>query len=428
VADQLLHEVSLLPGAAKTRQAAGPFRAEDKEGLRIVMAKKRGNNEGSISKRKDGLWQVSMTMGRHPITGKLKRVFLYATTRKEAAEKLANALHDYTKGSFVAPHKRTLGDWLDTWLWEYKRPRLRPITFDSYEMLIRRHLKPALGYLLLRDLRPEHLQQFYNDKMKAGHSPRTVRYCHTILHGALAQAERHQLVVRNVSKLTELPPDARKEMQTLSRDQIVATLLPAVAKDRLFSAILLVIGTGLRRGELLALRWQDIELTEGLLHVRQTLVRVRNHEAEAGSRKTTLVFQQPKTAQSRRTLPLPEGCLMALKHHKAQQAQERLTLGEAYQDQGLVFCQADGKPIDPRNFARSFAKMLRQAGLPRIRVHDTWHTFATLMLELGESPKTVQTMLGHSRVAITLDIYSHVSLDLEKRAAAKLNTVLMGVN
>ena len=137
-----------------------------------------------------------------------------------------------------------------------------------------------------------------------------------------------------------------------------------------------------------------------------------------------LAFQEPKTAQSRRTIPIPEACLAALKQQKARQAEERLLLGQAYQDHGLVVCQADGKPIDPRNFTRYFDRVLKQAGLPRIRFHDARHTFATLMLELGESPKTVQTMLGHSRVAITLDIYSHVSLELEKKAAAKLNAAL----
>jgi integrase len=273
-------------------------------------------------------------------------------------------------------------------------------------------------------MRPDHLQRAYNDMVKAGFSARTVRYCHTIVHGTLTQAERHQLVVRNVSKLTERPGETRKEMRTLTREQVSETLLPALAEDRLFAAILLAFGTGLRRGELLALRWQDTDLNEGLLHVRRTLVRVRNYDG--GERKTRLAFHEPKTAHSRRTIPLPEGCLVALKHHKGRQAEERLLLGEAYRDEGLVFCLADGKPLDPRNFARSFAQILKKAGLPQVRVHDMRHTFATLMLELGESPKTVQAMLGHSRVAITLDIYSHVSLELEKRAAARLNAVLLG--
>ena len=209
-------------------------------------------------------------------------------------------------------------------------------------------------------------------------------------------------------------------------DQVAAKLLPAIAQDRLFAAIFLAFRTGLRRGELLALRWKDIDLKAGVLHVRQTLVRVTNHGARADEGRTRLMFQEPRTPQSRRTVPIPEECLAALKQHKARQTEQKLLLGQAYQDHGLVFCQADGKPMDPRNFLRSFEGMIERAGLPPIRFHDARHTFATLMLELGESPKTVQTMLGHSRVAIILDIYSHVSLELEKKVAAELNAALTG--
>jgi integrase len=159
-----------------------------------------------------------------------------------------------------------------------------------------------------------------------------------------------------------------------------------------------------------------------VLHGRQTLVRVRNHDITDGDRKTRLLFQEPKTDPSRRTIPIPEDVVETLRHHKAQQAQEILLLGQAYEDYGLVFCQPNGRPIDPRNFTRDFERLLQQAKLPHIRFHDGRHTFATLMLELGESPKTVQTMLGHSKIGTTLDIYSHVSLDLEKRAAARLNS------
>jgi len=389
------------------------------------MPKKRGNNEGTITKRKDGLWMAQITIGRDPQTGKPKRATFYAKTRQAAAEQLAKALRERQQGTFVAPHKLTLGEWLDTWLWEYKKPKLRPSTFDSYEMLTRCHLKPALGYMPLRDLRPEHLQHFYNEELQQGASARTVRYCHILLHGALAHAEKHQLVARNVSKFTERPRAVRKEMHTLTLDQLTEKLLPAIAKDRLFAAIFLAFGAGLRRGELLALRWRDVDVKAGTLHVRQTLVRITNHGATRAEGRTRLIFQEPKTSPSRRTVPIPEECLAALKQHKAQQAEEKLLLGQAYQDHGLVFCQANGKPIDPRNFLRYFDKIIEQAGLPPSRVHDARHTFATLMLELGESPKTVQTMLGHSRVAITLDIYSHVSLELEKKAAAKLNAALM---
>lgn len=152
------------------------------------------------------------------------------------------------------------------------------------------------------------------------------------------------------------------------------------------------------------------------------MIRVRNRDG--GERKHNHVFGEPKTKESRRTIPIPQDVLEALRRHKAGQSQEKLLLGQAYQDKGLVFCQADGKPINPRNFARSFDRMLKRAGLPHFRIHDLRHTTATLLLKQGENPKVVQTILGHNQIAITLDLYSHVSLDLEIRAMDKLNTML----
>jgi integrase len=390
------------------------------------MAKKRGNNEGSITRRPDGRWMAQVTIGRDPQTGKPRRATFYGKTRQEVADKLTKALRDKQQGTFVAPHKLTLGEWLHTWLWEYKKPRLRPNSFDSYERLVRCHLQPALGQIALRDLRPEHLQHFYNQTMQQGLAAGTVRFCHTLLHGALAQAEKHGLLVRNVTTLTEPPRDAHTEMHTLTLAQVTTRLLPAITQDRLCAAIFLAFGTGLRRGEILALRWKDIDQKAGTLEVRQTLVRVKNRAMGAGAARTRLLIQEPKTQHSRRTVPIPEACLAALHQHRARQAEERLRLGPAYQDHGLVFSRSDGTPMDPERLPRTFARLLREAGLSPLRFHDARHTFATLMLELGESPKTVQTMLGHSRVAITLDRYSHVSLELEKKAAAKLNAALTG--
>lgn len=391
----------------------------------MARAKRRGNHEGSIVRRGDGRWMAMMTIGRDPATGKLQRVALYGKTRQAVADKLSQALSDRSRGTFVAPHKLTVGEWLDTWLRDYKEPKLRPISYDSYAMLIRLHIKPALGHVPLKDLRPDQVQRLYNAKRDAGLSPRTIRYIHTVLHGALKQAMKTQLVGRNVTEATELPSGKTRTMRPLTLEQ-VQQFLAAVRDDRLFAAVFLALGTGLRRGELLGLRWQDLDLDAGVLHVRQTLVRVGNHEGGTGDRKTRLIFQAPKTEQSRRVIPIPGQIIETLRRHKARQAEERLLLGEAYEDQGLVFCQANGRPIDPRNFTRSFERLLKQAGVPRIRFHDGRHTFATLMLELGEAPKTVQTMLGHTKISTTLDIYSHVSLDLERKAAARLNAVLRG--
>jgi integrase len=292
-------------------------------------------------------------------------------------------------------------------------------------MMVRHHLKPTLGHIALKDLRPDQVQRVYNDKRETGLSARTIRYLHTILHSALKQAMKNQLVVRNVSEATTLPGGKTRKMRPLNLEQM-RQFLAAVRDDRLFAAFFLELGTGLRRGEILGVRWQDLDLEASVLHVRQTLVRVRNHDAAAGDRKTRLIFQEPKTTQSRRTIPIPDDIVEALRHHRARQAEERLLMGEAYSDHGLVFCQATGQPIDPRNFTRHFERLLKQAGLPHIRFHDGRHTFATVMLELGEAPKVVQTMLGHTKIATTLDIYSHMSLDMERKAAAKLNAVMRG--
>lgn len=388
------------------------------------MAKKRGNGEGTIVKRADGRWMASLTLGRDATTGMLKRASFYGTTRAEVATKLAQALRDRSHGVFVAPHQLTLATWLQAWLRDYKTPTLRPLSVERYAMLMRKHLTPALGHLALRALRPEHLQHFYTAEVARGVAPRTVRQCHTLLHGALAQAEKTGLLARNVSRLAVPPRAQTQERPTLTVAQMTQTVLPLLPDERLGVAIILACGTGLRRGELLGLRWQDVDMSQALLSVRQALARI--HAPHAG-RQTRLVMQAPKTATSRRTIPLPAVCVQALRAHRARQAEEKLTLGPAYQDHGLVVCQADGTPLNPAALSRCFTRVLEKAGLPHRRLHDLRHTFATWMLELGESPKTVQTLLGHSTVAITLDLYSHVSLELEKQAVSRLNAALTGV-
>jgi len=256
------------------------------------MPKRRGTHEGTIVHRKDGRWMASITIGRDQATGKLKRVSFYGKTRQEAADQLANALSDVSRGVFVAPHKLTVGEWLDTWLFAYKRAKVRPLTFANYERVIRCHLIPALGHLPLQDLRPDHVQGLYNEKLREGLTPGTVWGIHVVLHSALKQAIKHQLVLRNVTEATVPPMLKRHPIQPLTLSEL-GTFLKAIAQDRLFPAILLAFGTGLRRGELLALRWKDINLEAGFAHVRQKLARIRVDGAGEGSKKTRLIFQPP---------------------------------------------------------------------------------------------------------------------------------------
>jgi integrase len=384
------------------------------------MARKRGNNEGSITRRSDGRFMAQMTIGRDPQTGKPKRATFYGKTRQDVADKLTRALRDKQQGTFVAPHKLTLGAWLDTWLWEYKKPKLRPLSLRNNETAIRLHLKPALGHIPLQDLRPEQVQHFYNEQVHRGLDAATIGLQHVTLSQALSLAEKHALVARNVARLVEPPRRKRKERRTLTLDDVTTTLLPACKAHRLHTAFLLCLMTGLRRGEVAGLRWTDIDWQREIMHIRHNLVRVKDFTTG----RTPLVMQEPKTDSSRRTLPLPEMCLAALKHHRAEQAAERLRLGPAYQDHGFVFCGADGAPLDPNTLGRLFTRALKRAGLPAVRLHDARHTYATWLLEQGVSPKVVQTLLGHSSITMTLDLYSHVSLDLEKQAAATLNAAL----
>ncbi|GEA15567.1 site-specific integrase [Moorella sp. E308F] len=391
------------------------------------MARKRGNNEGTISKRKDGRWCAAITVGRTE-EGKQKRIFFYGKTRQEVADKLAKALNDIKQGTFVEPDKLTVGEWLDTWLNEYVKPHVRPTTWGGYEYIVRQHLKPALGKIRLKDLRPDHLQKLYNEKLAGGRvdgqgqlSNRTVRLMHVVIHAALKQAMKNQLVIRNVADATKPPSLKKKEIRVLSPEE-QARFISILKDDRLGAAFLLDLATGLRRGELLGLRWRDVNLEEGTITINQSLVEVRTGNAEG--KKTMLMFQEPKTKQSKRTIPIPKSILTELKAHKIRQDHEKSQAGPKYQDNDLVFATAEGKPINPRNFNRSFYRLVKKAGLPPINPHALRHTFATRLLEADEHPKVVQDLLGHSQISLTLDTYSHASMDLKRRAAEKLDKIL----
>lgn len=378
------------------------------------MAKKRGNNEGTIYRRKDGTWCSQITIGRDPKAGKEKRVTFYGKTRQEAADKLNKALNDVKQGTFVEPTKLTVGEWLDTWLEDYKKLELRLTSWERYKGLSDNHIKPAIGSIVLKDLRPQHLQQLYNEKVKEGLAPATIRKIHNVIHAALNQALKNQLVVRNVSEATTLPSTGKREVGSLTPEEM-DYFLNVVAEDRLSAAFVCLLGTGLRRGELLALTWQDVDLAEGVIHVRRGLVRTK----EKG-----LIFREPKTVKSRRSIPLPDDVVASLKAHKVRQNQEKLLLGLAYQDSGLVFCSEVGTPIEPRNFNRKFYQLREKAGIEGVNLHSLRHTYATRLLEAGESLKVVQELLGHSKIAMTADIYSHVSPELKREAVAKLNGTL----
>ncbi|MEJ7843700.1 MAG: site-specific integrase [Rubrobacter sp.] len=375
------------------------------------MSGKRGNGEGSITRRKDGRWMARYTV--HTAKGPKRRT-VYGKTRKEAADKLAKVLSDRVEGIDYDDENMTVREYLDRWLKGSVRGSVRQSTYDRDANLVQNHLQPALGGIKLRKLSAAHVQGFYRDRLDAGLSASTVHKMHAILHKALSQALRWHMVPRNVAEAVRPPRPAPKEMRPLSPEE-TRGLLRAARGERLEPLYVLAVTTGMRQGELLALRWQDVDLENATVSVRRTLTR-------DGGR---VVIGEPKTKKSRRSISLTPRAVEALGAHLERQLGEIQILGDRYEDRGLLFATDTGGPINPSNLRkRSLAPLLKKARLPHIRFHDLRHTCATLLLVQGTHPKYVQELLGHATVAITLDTYSHVLPGMGDQTARAMEAVL----
>ena len=372
-----------------------------------VAVRRRGNGEGTITQRKDGRWQAVFTMGNG------RRRWLYADTRREVAEKLTTALRGRAQGATVPDGRQTVGAFLTSWL-QTTKATVRYSTWRGYDGNVRKHLVPAIGKVSLARLSPQHLQKLYADMLASGSSPATVGHVHMIIGLALGQAQRWDAVTRNVQRLVDPPKFRRTDMQTLNEEQ-VRQFLDVAAGTRLEALFRLALTTGMRQGELLGLRWRDVDLERRELRCRAALVRA------AGG----YVVADTKTSGSRRRIALGETTVAALRRHKVTQATERLKVGSAWQDNDLVFTNAVGDHLDPLNLTRrTFRNLLKQADLPPIRFHDLRHTAATLALSRNVHVKIVSEMLGHASIAITLDTYSHVVPTMQAAAAATLDDIV----
>jgi len=330
---------------------------------------KRGQNEGSITKRKDGRWIARLTVGYEG--GKQKRKCIYGRTREEVAGKLAVALKAKQDGLPVSNDRITFGQFLDKWLEDSVKPSVRPRTCVSYEQLIRVHVVPTLGKIKLAKLSPGDIQTLLNRKLKDGLAPASVRKMHAVIRRALQVAYKWELVPRNVATLANPPRVKHFEVKPLSQEQTSA-FLNAVKGDRLEALYTVAIALGLRRGEALALRWEDINLEAGTLRVCHTLQNLK------GGGWT---LAEPKSRNSRRTLGLPQFASAALRDHRKRQLEEKMLAGPQWQDHGFVFTTPAGTPLDGQNFYhRCFKPLLKKSGLPDIRFHDLRHSCASLLL------------------------------------------------
>lgn len=370
--------------------------------------RRRGHNEGSIYQRKDGRWVGAVTASDGT------RKSYYGKTSAEARAKVLDARSNLQKGLPISMDgRKKVRQFLEEWLVSIKSS-VRPKTYVTYEGLVRLHISPALGKQRLIALTPEQLHRFYNERLAAGLSPQSVRHLHAVVHRALEQAARWNLVGRNVADLVTPPRVEHREIHALTAEE-AQKLIEASQDDRHGALYVLALSTGMRQGELLALRWRDVDLDAGYLYVNGTLQRTEDG----------LTIAAPKTAGSRRSVMLSTLATGALRKHRVRQNAERLLMGENWENNNFVFANEVGRPIEATNLLRrSFKPLLRQAGLPAIRFHDLRHSAATLLLEKGIHPKIVSDMLGHSQVGITLNLYSHVTPTMQKQAAEAMDGIL----
>jgi len=370
---------------------------------------------GHIEKRGKNSYSIAISLGKDATTGKYKYQWTTVKgTKKETEKRLSELLHQLDNGTFIKPGKTTLAEYLEKWLKDYAKPNLSPRGFERYESIVRVHLIPSLGNISLTQLRSEHLQANYSAKLNEGLSPLTVRYHHIVLHKALQTAVKWGLVSRNVADGVDVPHIHRNEMQTW--DEFEITHFLEVAKDSpYYTLFFTALYTGMRRSEMLALRWQDIDFLFSQVSVSRSL-----HQLKDGS----YVFTQPKSAKSRRTIALSPSAILTLQENKEKQEATRAKLGVPLKDDDLVFSTLEGKPLRPNTVSRAWTMLAARAGVKVIRLHDARHTHASLMLKQGVHPKIVQERLGHASIQITLDTYSHVAPGLQEAAAAQFDKLV----
>ena len=369
---------------------------------------------GTIRKRARETWEVRFELGRDPGTG--RRRFRYRTvrgTKKDAERALTQALHRRDTGTDIAPARVTVAEYLQRWLRDYVAVNVAPSTLRRYEQIVGR-LLPLLGALRLQHLRPTHIQEAYAALLPDGLAARTVLHHHRVLREALQHAVRWQLAASNPADAVSPPRPADREMRALTPGE-VHRLLAADGDPGLRAIIHVAVTTGLRLGELLGLRWSDLDLDGGTASISRAAQYLSG---------TGITFRQPKSARSRRNIALSAETVRTLREHRRRQLERRLAAGPAYVDQDLVFATADGSVRPPYQVQAAFRTLVQRVGLGPVRFHDLRHTAATLMLRAGVPIKIVSTRLGHATAALTLDTYSHVTPDMQREAAAAVDAVL----
>jgi integrase len=368
--------------------------------------RKRGNSEGSIYQMQDGRWRAAVTIGKYT-NGNPKRTVFTAATRHEVADQLNDALRDQKRGLPIVSEKQTVARFLAHWLEQVVKATVRPMTLKTYTLLVNKHIAPGkadmppgIGDIPLGKLSPQKVREFLNAKLATGLSP------------------------RNVAALVDPPRVAPYEVQVFNGDQARA-FLKATEQSRFQAAYTVAVSIGMRQGEILGLKWSDIDLETGVLTVRAGLQRV--------DRK--LVRVETKSARGWRPIELPATCVEALVRHKSDQAAVRRWAGSRWQETGYVFTTRIGTPLDARDLLRDYYRITRPKpkdkntpppvlGFPQIRFHDLRHSAATLLLAQGVKPRYITELLGHSNVSFTMQVYAHALREVQREVATKMDEIL----
>ncbi len=373
---------------------------------------KRANNEGSIYRRKsDGKWVASITLDNG------KRKVIYGNTKREVTEKLIKVRSEQQQGILPTDSKMKMSEYIQNWLESYRRT-VRPNSHQRACEIMHLHVLPALGNLQLDKLTPQHLDRLYK-KLLETLSPTTVQNVHNTLHKALSDAVKQGILLTNVSERVEAPRRDEYEARVLTEEEM-QIFLKAIKNHPLYVLMLLDLLTGMRRGEVVGLKWSDLDLKKGFVQVRRAIVR-RPTELGGGYAEAPL-----KTKRSRRSIMLPAYIIAVLEHYRHQQMSLVQNAGQAWNEQRWLFCKPDGSHLNPQHDVyEAFKELLKQAGLPDIRFHDLRHTAATTHLGMMTNPKIVQEILGHSNISVTMDAYSHVLPPMHKDAMDNINEWLL---
>lgn len=369
------------------------------------MAKKRGNSEGSINQLPSGSWRAQITLQGHRVshTGK---------SRREAQEWLKQITLRVDDGLTYAYSRVTVEDYLSEWLIG-KQSTVKPGSWVQYEQVSRAYITPWIGRIKLTELRTDQIQSMYNRLLMQNVGVFAVRKCHTVLHSALQQALRAGILSRNPATFAQPPRLPIKEMGIFDESQ-VSQLLVAASGYRLGILIHLAVVTGARQMELLGLRWTDVDWIKKTLRIERQLEKTF---------RTGQLFSSTKTRYGRRTLELGRNTIGLLRKHLDDQQQERISAGDLWHENGLIFTTSLGTPIDPSNLRRDFRRMLKDAGLPSFRFHSLRHTSASLLLNNNIPPIVVSRRLGHSKASITMDVYAHLLPNMQSEAAELIDEV-----